>query len=269
MIAIDSKFTGSIPEIYDNILVPLIFKPYANELADRLAKLKPASILETAAGTGAVTRAMAAKLPAEVRITATDLNQPMLDRAMSKMPGEKRVTWQQADAQALPFKDQSFDAVVCQFGVMFFPDKAKGYTEARRVLKPGKTFLFDVWDRLSENAFVDVINECLAQVFPDNPTAFMARTPHGYYDVEQISRELKSAGFSAVNPETITHMAHAKSATDAATAYCQGTPLRSEIEQRGGDLEKVTRTVADALAKKFGSGAIEGQIRAHVISAVR
>jgi ubiquinone/menaquinone biosynthesis C-methylase UbiE len=270
MVATDKLFVGSIPEIYDNLLVPLIFDPYASDLADRLVKLKPVHILETAAGTGALTRAVAARLPPSVEITATDLNQPMLDRAMSRTPDDIRISWEQADALALPYGDQSFDAVLCQFGVMFFPDRVQGYREARRVLRPGGHFLFTVWDRISENAFVNVINDTLAGVFRDNPTAFMTRTPHGYYDVEQISKELKAAGFTSVKTETVDHMAKGKTPLEVATAYCQGTPLRAEIEERGGaGLENVTRTVADALAKKFGTGPIEGAIRAHIISAAR
>ena len=266
----DSKFTGSIPEIYDQLMVPLIFTSYAHDVTERLVKLNPHNILETAAGTGVVTRAMAAKLPADTRITVTDLNVPMLDRAKTHLAGDKRIMWAQADAQALPFDDQSFDAVVCQFGVMFLPDRVKGYSEARRVLRGGGTFLFAVWERLAENEFVAVINETLAKIFPENPITFMARIPHGYYDVKIIGTELHGAGFTGVNIETIAHTSKAKSARDAATAYCQGTPLRTEIEAReAGGLERVTATVTDALAKAFGSGAIEGKIKAHVISAMR
>lgn len=266
----DRQFVGSIPEIYDQFLVPLIFTPYAHELTARLVQLKPGNILETAAGTGVVIRAMAAKLPADVHITVTDLNQPMLDRAKTHMPDDARVIWQQADAQALPFDDQAFDAVVCQFGVMFYPDKAKGYGEARRVLRQGGTFLFAVWDRIAENVFVNVINDTLAKLFPENPITFMPRVPHGYYDVDKISSELTAAGFTAIKVETLDHIAKAKSAKDVAIAYCQGTPLRSEIEQRDASgLARVTDVVTEALAKKFGNGPVEGAIRAHVISAVR
>ena len=270
MVANDAVFAGSVPEIYDRLLVPLIFTSYARDLTERLVKLKPGNVLETAAGTGAVTRAMAAKLPADVHMTVTDLNQPMLDRAKAHLGHDTRITWMPADAQALPFDDQSFDAVVCQFGVMFYPDKAKGYGEARRVLRPGGTFLFDVWDRISENAFVNVINATLADMFAGNPPSFMVRAPHGYFDMDVIRNELKAAGFTAVNVETINHVAKAASARDVATAYCQGTPLRAEIEQRGGaGLEKITDIVTDALAKAFGAGPVEGAIKAFMISAMR
>jgi ubiquinone/menaquinone biosynthesis C-methylase UbiE len=139
MAATDKLFAGSIPEIYDQFLVPLIFESYARDLAERLARLEPREVLETAAGTGVLTRAMASRLPAQARIVATDLNQPMLNHAQGQSH-DGRITWRQADALALPFEDRRFDAVACQFGAMFFPDKVQGYREARRVLKRGASF---------------------------------------------------------------------------------------------------------------------------------
>ena len=140
MVTTDKVFAGSIPELYDRYLVPLIFDPYALDLAKRIAKTEPHDVLETAAGTGVLTRAIAARLPAQARIVATDLNQPMLNHAKARQSHDDRIEWKQADALALPFEDQSFDAVACQFGAMFFPDKVQGYKEARRVLKPGVVF---------------------------------------------------------------------------------------------------------------------------------
>src|SRR5690349_2607472 len=122
----DTVFAGSIPELYETQLVPLIFEPYAADLARRVAALHPSRVLETAAGTGVVTRAMARLLPAHAELIATDLNQPMLDRAAA-VGTERAVRWLQADAMRLPFDDASFDVVVCQFGVMFFPDKAHAF----------------------------------------------------------------------------------------------------------------------------------------------
>src|SRR5688572_3462352 len=132
----DKLFAGSIPEIYDEYLVPLIFEPYAEDLAARLISRPVANVLELAAGTGVVTRRLAAVLRGDVSIVATDLNQPMLDRA-ARTGTARPVDWRQADALQLPFADASFDAVICQFGVMFFPDKVRAFAEARRVLRPG------------------------------------------------------------------------------------------------------------------------------------
>jgi ubiquinone/menaquinone biosynthesis C-methylase UbiE len=268
MVATDKLFTGSIPEIYERFLVPLIFEPYALDLAGRLAKTGPQDVLETAAGTGVVTRAMASRLPASTRITATDLNQPMLDHAKGRQSADGRITWKQADAQALPFADQSFDAVVCQFGVMFFPDKAQGYKEARRVLKPGGRFLFNVWDKISENDFADVVTQALAAVFPQDPPRFLARTPHGYHDPERIRAELNAGGFTDISIDAVDARSKAPSPRDPAVAYCQGTPLRNEIEKRDASrLEEATNRAADAMAQRFGSGAVDGRIRAFAITA--
>jgi ubiquinone/menaquinone biosynthesis C-methylase UbiE len=270
MTATDKVFAGSIPEIYDRFFVPLIFEPYAEDLASRVAKLHPTAVLEIAAGTGVVTRAMAARLPASAHLTITDLNQPMLDQARSRQAADRRIEWKQADALALPFADQTFDAVVCQFGVMFFPDKVQGYREARRVLKPGGLYVFNVWDRIEDNEFADVVTQALATMFPDDPPRFLARTPHGHHDGEQIQRELNTAGFTDVSIEAVDHRSKAASPRDPAIAYCQGTPLRNEIEARGaGRLEEATNRAAQAVAKRFGSGAVDGRIRALVITAVR
>jgi len=265
---VDKVFAGSIPEFYERFMVPLIFEPYARDLAARLAKINPRAVLETAAGTGVVTRALASALPAETRLTVTDLNQPMLDHAKSRQPADSRIAWKQADALALPFEDRSFDAVACQFGAMFFPDKVQGYREARRVLKPGGHFFFSVWDRIEENDFADVITQELAAVFPNDPPRFLARTPHGYHDEKQIREDVKAAGFTNISINTVDARSKAASPRDPAVAYCEGTPLRSEIEARGAPgLQEATNKAADAMARRFGTGAVDGRIRALVISA--
>jgi ubiquinone/menaquinone biosynthesis C-methylase UbiE len=260
----DRVFAGSIPALYDRYLGPMLFADYAEDLARRTAALTPARVLETAAGTGVVTRALARTLPREVEITATDLNQAMLDFAAAQ-PGAERVAWRQANAQALLFADGSFDAVLCQFGVMFFPERATGYREARRVLKPGGPFLFIVWDRIEENEFAHTVTDAVAALFPDNPPRFLARTLHGYYDVSRIEDELRAAGFTRVEIETMARRSHAGSPRDAAVGMCQGTPLRSEIEARATDrLEAATNAAA---AARFGAGAIDGKIQAHIVTA--
>lgn len=270
MVETDKIFTGSIPELYDRYMVPLIFQPYADDLAGRVASLQPTRVLETAAGTGVLTRALRLHLPGPAEIVATDLNQPMLDHARSRQENPQGIAWRQADALALPFEDRSFDAVACQFGVMFFPEKIRGFAEARRVLKPGGRFVFNVWDRISENEFVDVLMQALAELFPEDPPRFMQRTPHGYHDIGLIRNELAAAGFGDMQFDAVTHVSKAPSAQDAAIAYCQGTPLRMEIEARKGvRLEEATRYAADALANRFGDGAIQGRIQAHVISAAK
>src|SRR5215475_15664865 len=267
MAATDKLFAGSIPEIYDRFLVPLIFESYARDLAERLARLEPRHVLETAAGTGVLTRAMASRLPAQARIVATDLNPPMLNHAQGQSH-DGRITWRQADALALPFEDQSFDAVACQFGAMFFPDKVQGYREARRVLKRGGHFLFNVWDRISENEFADVVTEAVAGLFPHDPPRFLARTPHGHHDADRIRADLQAAGFTDISIEAVDCVSRASAPIDPAIGFCQGTPLRNEIEARdAARLEEATKRAAEAVARRFGSGPIEGRIRAIVIDA--
>jgi len=263
----DRVFAGAIPALYDRYLGPVLFAGYAEDLARRAAALMPARVLETAAGTGVVTRVLVRTLPPDVEITATDLNQAMVDFA-APQPGANRVVWRQADAQALPFADGFFDAVLCQFGVMFFPERAAGYREARRVLKPGGQFLFSVWDRIQENEFDHIVTDAVAALFPDNPPRFLARTPHGYYDTAKIDHELHAAGFSRITIETVARRSRAPSPSHAAIGLCQGTPLRSEIEVRAADrLEEATNAAAAALAARFGTGAIDGKIQAHIFTA--
>ena len=266
----DKVFAGSIPELYDTYLVPLIFETYADDLAKRAAALEPRTILETAAGSGVVTRAMAPRLAADARYTVTDLNQPMLDHAARRQGPDARIAWRQADALKLPFDDASFDAVICQFGVMFFPDKVAGYAEARRVLKPGGSFLFNVWDRIGANEFADVVTEAVAAAFPGDPPRFLARTPHGYHDADRVREELGRAGFAKISVATVEKISSAPSPRHPAIAFCQGTPLRNEIVGRNADiLDHVTDLAAAAIAARFGNGPVSGKIRGHVVTAVR
>ena len=263
----DKAFVGSIPKIYDTYLVPLIFEPYAADLAKRLASRRVSRVLEVAAGTGVVTRALASALPEGVAIVATDLNQAMLDHAAA-VGTRRAVEWRQAHAMQLPFGNGAFDAVVCQFGVMFFPDKPKAFAEARRVLKPGGIFIFNVWDRIEENEFADVVTTALVPLFPNDPPRFMARVPHGYHDHGAIERDLASGGFTRSPAfDTVAARSRASSPRDPAIAYCQGTPLRNEIEARDASrLGEATATAAAAVAKQFGQGAVDGKIQAHVVA---
>ena len=265
----DRAFEGSIPALYDHYLGPMIFAPYAEDLATRLADLRQGRVLETAAGTGVVTRALVAALPPEVAIVATDLNQPMLDHAASRLPSG-RVSWRQADAQTLPFPDELFAAVACQFGAMFFLDKPRAFAEARRVLGPGGRFLLSVWDRIEENEFADVVVGAVAALYPDNPPMFLARTPHGHHDAAALEALLRDAGFGATKVDSLTLESRAPDALTVAIGYCQGTPMRGEIEGQGaGALAEATEVAAAALTARYGSGPIVGRIRAHVITARR
>ena len=266
----DTQFAGSIPRAYDTLMVPLIFEPYAQHLAQRVASWQPATVLETAAGSGAVTRALAPRLGAQARYVVTDLNQPMLDYAAARQGADDRLSWWQADALQLPFEDASFDVVCCQFGAMFFADRVAAYAEAHRVLKHGGRWVFSVWDRIEENHFADEVTAAVGTLFPQDPPRFLARTPHGYHDTARIAAEVQRAGFVDIRIETRTECSRAPTARDAATAYCLGTPLRNEIEARDpGRLDAAVEVATARIAGRCGSGPVAGRIQAHVIVATR
>src|ERR1700681_1507601 len=269
MATVDTVFSRSIPSLYDRYLGPLMFETYAQDLADRMSALNAERVLETAAGTGIVTRALDRSLSPGVSIVATDLNQPMLDHAAERI-SSCRVSWRKVDAQALPFPDAAFDAVVCQFGVMFFPDKQKAYREARRVLKPGGHFIFNVWEKLEYNEFADLVTAAVADMFATDPPLFLARTPHGYHQQQAVIPELRSAGFTHVAVDTLTRRSVAPSCRDPAIGFCQGPPLGSEIEARDATrLAEATEAAASRISARFGNGPVDGMMQAHVFTARR
>ena len=247
---------------YDEYLVPAVFRPYADDLAARVAGYQPRVVLELAAGTGVLTRAMMAGLPA-AQVTATDLNLAMVDVGAAQVP---TATWRQADAMDLPFRDASVDLVACQFGVMFFPDRPAAYAEVARVLRPGGHFLFNCWGPLATHAVEATVIAALAESFPDDPPNFLARVPHGYHDTDLVAADLTTAGFGGVHIETVELDCIGRSAADLARGYCRGTPLRAEIEARG-NLDETTRAVAAALDRQFGPGRVIGRMAARVVSA--
>lgn len=262
----DKLFAGSIPELYDTYLVPLIFEPYAADLARRVAAVRPRRVLEIAAGTGVATRAMSLALPADVSLVATDLNQPMLDRAAA-VGTARPVTWRQADALQLPFDDASFDVVVCQFGVMFFPDKVAAAHQTRRVLRDGGQWWFSVWGTLAENPMARVANETINGFFVSDPPTFY-QVPYGYSNASRISDDARRGGFARVAIETVDLEGQAPSAEYAATGLVLGSPAVHAIRQRAtAPPETIVQAVATSLAREFGRGEIRFPMRAHVVTA--
>jgi ubiquinone/menaquinone biosynthesis C-methylase UbiE len=264
----DNLFAGSIAEIYDAILGPFMFEPFARDMAARVSGFE-GELLEVAAGAGALTRELDRRLGPRARIAATDLNAPMLEVAARRL-NSPRVVWSRADALALPFDAESFDAVVCQFGVMFYPDPRAGHAEAARVLRPGGRYLVSVWDDLTSNPVAETVHHAAAACFPDDPPQFFARTPHGHHDSGKLRSDLAAAGLREITVETVTLEAGRLPAEALARGFCQGTPLRHEIEARkGGDLDHVAAAVAHALTERFGEGLIESKIQAHLAAAKR
>lgn len=264
MKATDTVFAGSIPELYDRCLGPFLFEPYAADLAGRAAALRPRRILETAAGTGIVTAALASALP-DAEIVATDLNPEMLRVAEAKA-GSRRITFAPADAQSLPFPDGGFDLVVCQFGAMFFPDRIAAYREARRVLAAGGALLFNVWDRLDANPASQAVAEAIAALFPDDPPSFLERVPFGYHDKAAVEADLRAAGFAAIESETVAKRSRG-AARDVAPGLCQGSPLRAEIEARAPDrLDEASGAALDRLVRLHGDP-VDAAMSAHVFTA--
>ena len=259
----DAAFSGSIPALYDRCLGPMLFEPFALDMAERATALSPRCILETAAGTGIVTAALVRALP-EAEIVATDLNQAMLDVAAARISSPK-VRFEQADAQSLPFADGSFDTLICQFGVMFFPDRPAAYAEARRVLKRGGRVLFNAWNSLEENPVSAATAAAVAEEFPDAPPSFLNRVPFGYHDAARIEAELAAAGFDEIALEVVAKTSRIADPAEAATGLCHGTPLRAEIEAHGaGALDRATRAAAAALERFAGT---EARMSAHVFTA--
>jgi SAM-dependent methyltransferase len=261
----DAVFSGPIPLLYDRYGEGLLFGPYAADIVRRLSGVTDGRLLETAAGTGIVTRGLAVALPPTVEIVATDLNQPMLDHAATKRD-MGRVRFQQADAMALPFADASFDAVVCQFGIMFFPDRVAGMREARRVLKPGGRFVFSVWGRLADNPLLASVVSALAARYPSHPSWFLDRTPCGYHDPDKIRSDLRAAGFADATIDTVRLTGRAISAIGVATMFCEGSPMRAEIEALDPDgLDRAIEATARSVANQFAEGPFEVPLQAMVI----
>ncbi|HEV7923701.1 MAG TPA: methyltransferase domain-containing protein [Thermoanaerobaculia bacterium] len=244
-------FAGSVPEKYDRYMAPIFFDPYAEDLVSRLPVLPEMRVLELACGTGVVTRRLRDALP-EARIVATDLNEPMLDTARARFSAAERIEWHRADATGLPFGDEAFDAVVCQFGVMFFSDKLAAFREAHRVLAPGGSFLFNVWDAMERNELSLTVHQALASLFPSDPPDFY-RIPFGFHDSATISAMLGEAGFEEVQVTSVSRPGVSRSAHDAAIALVEGTPVLGQVLARGQvNVSAVVHAVTGKIRERFG-----------------
>lgn len=261
-------FSGSIPENYDRYLGPVLFEPFARDLVERLEPRKPRSILEIACGTGILTRELRRVFGSDVYIVATDLNAPMLEYARAKFPGAVNLEWQAADAAALPFGDESFDAVACQFGLMFAPDKDAAMREAYRVLRAGGAFVFNVWDSMEKNPFAQTAHETIASFFDRDPPTFY-EIPFSMHDARAIRGALKKVGFDAIESSLVSLPLRAATAADFAIGLVRGNPVSTAIEERGGKIDNVIGAVAKKISERFGAAPAESTMQALAWSAER
>jgi ubiquinone/menaquinone biosynthesis C-methylase UbiE len=262
-------FVGSIPENYDRYLGPMLFDPYAADLVARLNVPENASVLELACGTGIVTRRLRDRLGPGARLVASDLNEAMMGYASGKFGAEEAVEWQQADATDLPFGDQSFDAVVCQFGLMFFPDKERALRETYRVLKPGGVFLFSVWDKIETNYLPHIAHTIIAKFFDDKPPDFY-EVPFSFHDPETIKSLIATTGFKQLQLSVLPLEAISASARDAAKGLIHGNPVITAIKERDESrVPEIEAAVAAAVAAQCGDEPVRGRMQALVCVAVR
>jgi SAM-dependent methyltransferase len=262
----DIRFTGSIPANYDKLLGGVFFEPYALDAAARLPR-NAKRVLEVACGSGVVTRRLRAVMPADAHLTATDLSEGMVAYARSQMPGAAGVDFQPADAGALPFPDASFDAIACQFGIMFVPDKAAAYKEFRRVLAPGGTLLFSVWDSFDKNPVSRLARETVVKLFPNDPPDFLT-IPFGYFGVEEIRATVRAAGFTAVTADRVPKEMRSPSARDVAAGFATGTPLATALAERPQlPVERVIDAIAFTIAAQYGERPVVAPMQAIVFTA--
>lgn len=261
-----ARFTGSIPEHYDRILGPVIFAGYAEDIARRVSAFAPSRVLETAAGTGIVTRRLRDALPAGAALIATDLNPPMLEVAAQKFRPGEQVEFQPADATQLPFEDAGFDAVVCQFGVMFYPDKTKSYREVHRVLAPGGRYLFNVWDSPRHNPYARIADEVVQRFFPADPPQFY-KVPFSFHQIDPVKESIIDAGFADIDVSVVRLEREIPDIEQFARGAVHGNPLADQIRERGREPEQVVQAVAEELRREFGSNPGRMPLQAIVYSA--
>ncbi|MDT7551119.1 MAG: hypothetical protein QOE84_3513 [Actinomycetota bacterium] len=258
----DAQWLDSMPEVYDRVLGPALFAQFATEVAARAASMSPSRVLELAAGTGIGTAELVRALPA-ADIVATDLNAAMVSWAAERVP---EAAWCVADAQDLHFDDRSFDLVVCQFGVMFFPDKVAAFAETVRVLSPGGRVLLTVWDTVEGSTLSAALVDSLAVVLPDDLPSFLRRVPHGYTDSDQIRADLRAGGLVVDSLDRMVLHGRAITPREFVHGICRGTPTRFDLEQRGS-LDTLIEALADDMTRRLGAEPIEGELTAFVVTA--
>ena len=262
-----ANFVDGIPVHYDASLGPHLFADYAADLAGRTAAAKPTRVLELAAGTGIATRILRDLLPASADLVASDLNAPMLAVARRKFSAGERVEFQTADATALPFRDGDFDAAVCQFGVMFFPDKDSAYREVHRVLAHRGRYYFNVWDSFAFNPFACITQETVGRFFSKDAPLFYT-VPFGYHRIDEIKASLIEVGFEDITAQVLKVEKTIPNARRFAEGLILGNPIVEEIRGRGAvEPEAIVAAVTAALQDAFGQDPGHMPLQAIVFSA--
>ncbi|WP_165836267.1 class I SAM-dependent methyltransferase [Taibaiella soli] len=262
------SFSGSIPVNYDDGMGEMFFEPYATEMSNRVALLQPSAVLEIACGTGRLTKYLSQQLPG-ASITATDLNPAMLEFAQKRFSGLSNVRWEIADALSVPFADQSFDCVVVQFGVMFYPDKIQGFRESFRVLRSGGKFIFATWKSLADNEIAQIANDTVKIFFPNDPPVFF-NIPFSYYDKDQIRKDVMNAGFGSVEIEDLSLSGSNISAENAARGLFDGTPIINFLNERAPDkIPEIKQRFVDAITKVYGKDHLSIPSSALIVTAER
>jgi ubiquinone/menaquinone biosynthesis C-methylase UbiE len=262
-------FIGTVPQNYDRYLGPVLFHGFADDLTARVPWRPGVRLLEVACGTGIVTRRLLARLHGQGTIVATDLNEAMLAHARREVPADPALEWQQADSTTLPFPEGAFDAVVCQFGLMFFPDKARAVREAFRVLKSAGVYLFNVWDAFEHNPIAQLTHQTVAELFPADPPQFYA-TPYGFYRPEPIVAWLEEAGFEQIEWSRVAQTGSSPTAADAATGLIDGNPIGEDIvRRRSHAVAEVKQALAARIAARLGDQPVQIPLRALVFTARR
>jgi ubiquinone/menaquinone biosynthesis C-methylase UbiE len=265
----DAAYVGAIPQSYHRGIGPFLFEPFARNTAERIQARAPRRVLETACGTGIVTRRLCEVLADDALLVASDLNEPMLAVARDAVGAAAGVEWTRADMCKLHFRDGGFDAVVCQFGLMFASDKLAAVREAHRVLTPGGSFLLTTWGSLDRNPIIGVAHYALGLLFPEDPPEYLMRAPFGYGDPDALTDLLHAGGFRDVVVDVVEKAATAPSALELAAGLIEGNPLVDEIKLRDeARLPDVVRAVARVIARQFGDKPVRGRITALVASAV-
>lgn len=263
--ATNISFGGSIPEKYDKYLTPLFFEPYADDLISRIKGREYDSILELACGTGRVTMNLRREFPGS-KLTATDINPDMLSVARKNVT-HPNVVWDTVDMQEIPFDDSSYDLIVCQFGVMFVPDKVKAFKEIYRVLKPGGRFVFNVWESFQRNLVSYHTDQVINSFFGEDPVMFI-QIPFSYHNKTEIGNHLQNGGFSDFSFDHVKREMDRINAGDASIGLIEGNPSINAINERKPELlDEIRMRLKATLAENFGDNPMKYSLEAIVCEA--